>query len=957
MSDHAEFNIFNEIDIFNDVDVDDNGDFIIHYGTPRHSGRYPWGSGAKYQRSLNFASMVQQLRKEGLSDEEIAKRLKVKNVPELKLRYSIARNENRASDRARAIALRDKGYGPSEIGRIMGRNESSIRKLLDDETAIRWEATKNASQVIKDSIESNGNGFVDIGAGVSNRLDISNERLKAAVVMLEDEGYVKHNVRIQQQGTGKFTNTIVLAKPDLTYGDVLRTISEKKDGLQPPLYYAEDGEMKKLEPPVSVDSSRIYIRYAEDGGDQKDGLIELRRGPEDISLHNAHYAQVRIAVDNSHYLKGMAMHSDNIPDGYDIVFNTSKKHIDNPGKLDVLKPLKDATQNVDGNPFGASIRVDDELILAQRHYIGADGKKHLSALNIVSEEGNWEKWNKNLASQFLSKQPLELAKRQLDFSVADKKQEYMDIMNLTNPVVKRKLLEDFANNCDSAAVHLKAAALPRQKSQVILPFTELKDNEIYAPNFDNGEKVVLIRYPHGGKFEIPELVVNNNVKSVKAVLGADIRDAVGINANVAKRLSGADFDGDTVVVIPNNSGAIKTQAPLAALKDFDPHEEYRGYEGMRVLPKKQVGKEMGKISNLITDMTLKGATDDELARAVKHSMVVIDAHKHKLDYKASEERNGIAALKEKYQNKGNGKYGGASTLISRAKADARIDERTKLYSLYEENEDGTKGRKLVDNGIWVDTGEKAWKPTNRTYEKVRKKEVIDKETGEVKTIVENQGIKKYQTKTTRMDIAKDARELLSSQTNPLQMELLYANYANAMKAMGNEARKSILATGKQKRSPSAAKAYAKEVSSLKIKLNTSMKNAPLERSAQALAGAWNKAIKNEHPDMDDDDIKKMKSDNLKRARHRVGAEKSNIDITPKEWEAIQAGAISDGMLMQILTRADMDKVREYATPRQQAGLSNSQKSLATSMLNSGYTRKEVADRLGVSTSTLSNYLD
>ena len=950
MSSRIDFNIFNE------VDIDDDGEFIIHYGTPRHSGRYPWGSGEKYQRSLNFASTVMELRKQGWSDADIAEKLKVGTVSELKTRYSIAVNENRASDRARVLALKEKGYSTSEIGRIMKRNESSIRSLLDEEKAARSEATKRTSEILKESIDTNGVGFVDIGAGVSNRLDISDDKLKSAVKILEDQGYVKHKIRIEQQGTGKFTNTIVLAKPELSYGDILNTV-KKTGGIQPPLYYDEDGEIKKLEPPVSVDSSRIYIRYAEDGGDQKDGLIELRRGPEDISLHNAHYAQVRIAVDNSHYLKGMAMHSDKIPDGYDIVFNTSKSKADNPNKLDVLKPLKDVSNSVDGNPFGATIRVDDELILAQRHYTGADGKKHLSALNIVSEEGNWEKWSKNLASQFLSKQPLELAKRQLDLAAADKQQEFMDIMKLTNPVVKRKMLADFADSCDSAAVHLKAAAMPRQKSQVILPFPEMKDNEIYAPNFDNGEKVILIRYPHGGKFELPELTVNNRVPSVRAALGVDIRDAVGINANVAKRLSGADFDGDTVVVIPNNNSAIKTQAPLSGLKDFDPHTEYKGYDGMKVLPKKQVGKEMGKISNLITDMTLKGATDEELSRAVKHSMVVIDAHKHKLDYKSSEERNDIAGLKRLYQKKENGKYGGASTLISRAKADARIDERTPMYSLYEKNPDGSNGRKLVDQGIWVDTGEKAYRPTNRTYEKTRTRRVIDKETGEVKTIVEDYGPKKYQTKTTRMDIAKDARELMSSQTNPLQMELVYASYANAMKAMANNARKALLITGKQKRTASAAKAYSAEVASLKSKLNTAKKNSPLERRAQALAGAWNKAVRSNHPDMDDDDIKKMKNDNLKRARHRVGATKSDIQITPKEWEAIQAGAISDTMLVDILTRADMDKVKEYATPRHTSGLSASEKGLATSMLNSGYTRKEVADRLGISTSTLSKELN
>ena len=48
---------------------------------------------------------------------------------------------------------------------------------------------------------------------------------------------------------------------------------------------------------------------------------------------------------------------------------------------------------------------------------------------------------------------------------------------------------------------------------------------------------------------------------------------------------------------------------------------------------------MGDVSNLITDMTIKGANNDELARAVRHSMVVIDSEKHNLDVKASARDN------------------------------------------------------------------------------------------------------------------------------------------------------------------------------------------------------------------------------------------------------------------------------------------------------------------------------
>ena len=73
------------------------------------------------------------------------------------------------------------------------------------------------------------------------------------------------------------------------------------------------------------------VRYADDVGSdgvkgiEKDGVIELRRGVEDLDLNGNRYAQVRILVDGTHYLKGMAVYSDDMPDGVDVVFNTNKK--------------------------------------------------------------------------------------------------------------------------------------------------------------------------------------------------------------------------------------------------------------------------------------------------------------------------------------------------------------------------------------------------------------------------------------------------------------------------------------------------------------------------------------------------------------------------------------------------------------------------------------------------------
>ena len=131
--------------------------------------------------------------------------------------------------------------------------------------------------------------------------------------------------------------------------------------------------------------------------------VQEETGVDDLSLGNSHYAQVRIMVDNSHYLKGMAVYSDDVPDGYDVIFNTNKPS--GTPKMKVLKPIKDDPDN----PFGAALTA-----AGQSEYIGADGQKHLSPINKLREEGEWDTMAKNLSSQFLSKQPIKLIKQQLN---------------------------------------------------------------------------------------------------------------------------------------------------------------------------------------------------------------------------------------------------------------------------------------------------------------------------------------------------------------------------------------------------------------------------------------------------------------------------------------------------------------------------------------------------------------
>ena len=914
------------------MNFEDFEDVLMHEGrsildgAPVGSGRYPRGSGENpNQHNETFIDAVKRLRSEGLSDKEIYESMGM-NSSQFRAKLSIDKNAKRASDISRARILMDHGYGYTEIGRQMGVPESTIRSWLDPTIKERALKTSNVANALKEAVDKKK--YVDVGAGTENYMGISRQRLKTAIAQLKEEGYQTGEVWIEQLGTGKMTDVLVLFGPDTTYQDV----QNHRGDIKLVTDYTEDmgRTIQNIEPPRDISSDRVMIRYNEDGGGDKDGVIELRRGVEDLNLGQAAYAQVRIAVDGTHYLKGMAIYGENMPKGVDVIFNTSK-HSGTPmmGEKNntVLKPLKvdKETGQIDKeNPFGATIKNEDQLRLIQKHYIDKDGNTQLSALNIVNEQGTWEGWSKTLSSQFLSKQSPSLAKKQLDLSYKKKLEEFESYNSLTNPTVKKYFLDRFADSCDSDSVDLKAAALPRQSNSVILPLTSIKDTEVYAPNYDNGEEVILVRYPHAGTFEIPRLRVNNNNVEGKHIIG-NSQDAIGINPKTAQKLSGADFDGDSVVVIPTKGQKIQVSPSLKALDGFDPKEAYPAYPGMPKMKKRTKQIEMGKVSNLITDMTLKGADQDEIARAVRHSMVVIDAEKHNLNYRQSEKDNGIRELKKKYQDHG------ASTLISKASSEIDVNERENRTSINPE------------------TGEKIYfeKPNN-TYT-VKK---VNKRTGEV-TYVTKQ---RYQ-KSTWMAETSDARTLSSGTT----MENVYADYANKMKALANAARKELYFTKANKRNPSAAETYKKEIESLNSKLNIAMKNRPLERQAQLIANeVISLKIKN-NPELKDDKdhLKKLKSQALKGARYRVGANKKNvsISISDREWEAIQAGAISPTKLMSILNNTDMDRIRELATPKVEYSMAPDQIARVKAMDNNGYTNAEIAKRLGISTASVSKVIN
>lgn len=922
---------------------------LMHYGILRRSGRYPWGSGGNHgtgpnatasERAETFRKQVARLKAPpySYSEKQISEALGFDSIKQLRNTITIANNAIKSDQITQIRRLRDKGItNRSTIAEMVfgdKSKESLVRSLEQESVQLKAERLAKAADILRDRVEEAG--FVDVGRGQEIYLGVPARVRDSALTILKDEGYQVHDVAAPG-ASGRNTITKVLTKEDW------KTTMQNTDKISPvrPFDVDMDAKADKIQKPISVDPSRLQVVYGNVGA-KSDGVIFVRPGVPDLDMGANTYAQARIQVGPKHYLKGMAVIKKDLPPGVDMQFHTNKK--DSGNKLDALKELKidKLTGKVDADlPFGS-------MISRQLH----DSKgKVKSAINIVNEDDNWDSWAKTLSSQMLSKQRPDFVKSQLDVTYANKKAALDEIKALTNPAVKRKLLESFSDDLDSSAVHMKAASLPGQETKVILPINSLKPTEVYAPSFRDGERVALIRYPHGGLHEIPELVVNNRNKQGRDLIGADSKAAIGIHYTVANKLSGADFDGDTVVVIPNSSrrlatsstnlggkrGTSKDDGPLGRLKEFDTKDAYgpERFAGVpyRRMTKQQTQTQMGMVSNLITDMTIKGASDEELARAVKHSMVVIDAEKHGLNYQQSYKDHSIQALKSKYQGSARG---GASTIVSVSTGDVKVPEVRKARA----NEGGA---------IDPVTGKINYVPSGKTYNR----KITDKDGNVVG----------YEKALSRQNVAKgalvdDAYDLIKGgKQNATLVEKHYADYSNSVRQLANEARLEMLRTPKLERSPSAARVYKKEVESLNAKLELVQRKAPVERQAQRIALSMVKAKREANPDLTKDEIKKVTGQALRQTRARLGLTKLDIQFSDREWEAIQAGAVSESKLSSILAKADMNQVRELATPRIRTGISAAQKNRAKALLNNKYTLQEVADELGISVSKLKSGLE
>lgn len=953
-------------------------DYLMHYGKAhdenppgRGSGLYPWGSGKNpYQHLENgtLKTYTGHLKEKGLTEKQIADELGI-STNELRSLETIETNRKKIKQyyEVRKRYYEDGETNKSQIARDLGVTEGTVRNYLDEAKKDAVFELNNICDNLKNEVKKKK--LLDVGDGSELVLGIKPTKLDAALTKLDLEDDLHCvNIYLDQFGTKNNQTTVKILCPkniDKKYiYDHLKDIHSIDESKR----VDTDGTVKVgAVNPRSVSRDRIKVMYDEDGGSEKDGVIELRRGVDDISLGRANYAQVRIAVDDKMYMKGMAFYNDEtfkkMPKGIDIVYYSNKKRgtPDIEGDSTVFKALKDDPEN----PFGATIKglydedrkpEDRDLKLTQRYYIDKDGKKQLSCINVISEEGTWSGWSRTLSSQFLSKQSPQLAQRQLDIQYKKSLADFDDIMKITEPTIKKKMLEDFAEDCDSSAVDLKAHALPHQTTAVLLPVTSLKDNEIYAPNYKTGDHVILVRHPHEGIYQIPYLTVNNNNKEGKSVIN-NSPDAVGINSHVAEQLSGADYDGDSAMVIKADNQKFRIQAPIKELVEFNTKiyklpkvKDPKTGEEKYIYPplaEKRKGLMMGIASNLITDMTLAKAPDEELIRATKYSMVIIDSVKHKLDYKQAYKDLGIADLQRKYRGKVNG---GAATIISRAKSPVTINERKRFPKIDPE------------------TGKNIWEETGHLEPDRRVKRVVDPETGKKvdaidpktgKKIYETVGMKPVTQEIPKMMYYDDAYALTSDgKGERYKMEGIYANYANQMKELANRARRESLGVVSRAYSPSAAETYKDEVESLRTKYLLSKQNQPRERLATIISNADYKVKVGEDPSIKDDPDrkKKVKQQCLASARAQAGAHSVKMDITDREWEAIQSGAIRKTELEKMLYKVDDTRLKQLATPKNSNNMLSSNKiALIKAYKRSSMTNADIAEMLGISVSTVNKY--
>lgn len=87
-----------------------------------------------------------------MSDTEIAKAMGL-TTTQYRTQKSLAKDERRALDVARAKSLREDGLSLNEIAKEMGfANDSSVRSLLNENSEVRMNQAKTTAEFIKNKL-------------------------------------------------------------------------------------------------------------------------------------------------------------------------------------------------------------------------------------------------------------------------------------------------------------------------------------------------------------------------------------------------------------------------------------------------------------------------------------------------------------------------------------------------------------------------------------------------------------------------------------------------------------------------------------------------------------------------------------------------------------------------------------------------------------------------------------
>ena len=130
-------------------------EFLEHYGMPRRSGRYPYGSGKDpYQRTGDFLGRIEELKKKGWTEttENIKKEFGMTSS-QYRKEKSICNDERRMLRVATARALQKDGLNNSQIGKQMGVRESTVRSWFNEESESKMKKCKETADFLKKRLE------------------------------------------------------------------------------------------------------------------------------------------------------------------------------------------------------------------------------------------------------------------------------------------------------------------------------------------------------------------------------------------------------------------------------------------------------------------------------------------------------------------------------------------------------------------------------------------------------------------------------------------------------------------------------------------------------------------------------------------------------------------------------------------------------------------------------------